>query len=216
MNNYQWCAQVLLEGSFPIVASNVTNMAHWLPAENPPSYWWRKNDPLNAFDFVGATEDFPTLIVGAAQTAKVIRQTNMVAIAEALESCASLAVFSAACHQAPWAIPGRYGSAGFIASIPLPPVIEAPGSGELSPTYPQPSVPVPPAPQPTKEELVNVIYVAPSAANPDGLLVTVGVSPQGHPLVFSSGDYGKSWEVEDVTDAISAKYPSIPEYVVQP
>ena len=72
----------------------------------------------------------------ALATARVICQPNMAAIATALRDNAPLAVFSAACHVAPWAIPDRYGSADFIASSPLPPKIEAPGTAPFPPSKP--------------------------------------------------------------------------------
>lgn len=216
MNNYQWAAQVLLDGSFPITPGNVQNVVRWMAAENPPSQWYHKDNPLNVADFTGDTHSFGSLSAAAIGTAAVIRQPNMVALADALEAGADLDAFSLAASAAPWSTGGYHGHPAYIASIPLPPVVEAPGSPAVIPNLSTPPATILIPSLPMKEELVQATYIAPSATNPNGLIVTVGVSPSGHPLVFSSADYGKSWEVEDVTDAIATKYPTIPEYVVQP
>ena len=137
MNNFAWAGLVV--GSVPgapVSSNNEASVARWMAAENPPAKWYRLNNPLNVADFVGPTNSFASLTAAALATARVICQPNMAAIATALRDDAPLAVFSAACHVAPWAIPDRYGSADFIASIPLPPKIEAPGTAPFPPSKP--------------------------------------------------------------------------------
>lgn len=141
-SNYDWAALMLSYASLPTGAPNPSNVAHQMAAENPPRYWWRANNPMNVADFVTASQSFGTLDAGARATAKVILQPNMAVLANALLRQAPLLEYSAACHIVPWAIPDRYGSATFIASIPTPPVIEAPGFD--------------PAPVPTPQEATEV------------------------------------------------------------
>ena len=147
MDNFYWAGLVCQAVPAPATPNNMGNVARWMAAENPPANWWRDNNPLNVADFTGPTNSFASLLAAAIATAHVIDQANMAPIAGALRADAPLAVFSAACHAAPWAIPGRYGSAGFIASIPLPPRIEAPGSAP---------VPTPVPPPPTPQEATDV------------------------------------------------------------
>jgi hypothetical protein len=162
VNNYEWAWLLLADAELPAVATNVDNVVRWMAAENPPEDWWRKYDPLNAFDFTGPTQGFPTLEQGAIATARVLLQSNMAPIANALRASSSLAVFSAACHEAPWAIPDRYGSALFIASIPLPTVVEAPGTTVITPAPKPVPKPLPPeVPMPvlvTNGETVYIIW----------------------------------------------------------
>jgi hypothetical protein len=73
--------------------------------------------------------------------------------------------------------------------------------------WPRPS-PTPPAPQPSKEDLMNVIFTG-------SRYVCVGVSPAGHPLVFVSADPAGPWSVCDITDDIHGQDPTIPVYTVQ-
>ena len=138
--NYSWALAVLQDGGFPPTQNNENNIARWMAAEEPPNTWFHNDDPLNANNIAeGDIESFPNLTVAAEATAKVILQSNMAPIANALRANASLAIFSAGCASAAWSTGGYHGRPGYIASVPQPPVVNAPGT---------PPVPLPPPPKP--------------------------------------------------------------------
>jgi hypothetical protein len=138
MDQFDWAGVVCQEVSAPVTTNNEQNMARWMAAENPPSDWYHKNNPLNVADFVTDSQSFPTIEAAAQATANVILQPNMHLILQALRSDASLQSFSAACAAAPWSTGGYHGNPGYIASIPLPPSVQYPGTTP-TPT-PQPEV----------------------------------------------------------------------------
>jgi hypothetical protein len=129
--NFSWAEDVLLgaDPPFPVSTINVSNVARWMAAEEPPSSWFHNNDPLNTNNIsAGDTESFPNLTSAAIATGKVIRQPNMIAIASVLDQRGTLEEFSAGCAEAPWSTGGYHGIPGYIASVPLPAVVTAPGT----------------------------------------------------------------------------------------
>ena len=148
--NFDWAELVITRAGKPVTQNNIDNVVRWMVAEEPPESWFHACDPLNANDLAEHNvESFPDLTTAAAATAAVILQSNMAPIADALAEDAPLSQFSAACALAPWSTGGYHGRPGDIASIPLPPAVEAPGwSSPLAPAPPAPA----PVPTPITQE----------------------------------------------------------------
>lgn len=109
--NALWAAVVLAGIGAPVTQNNITNMLHWMAAEEPPSNWYNRNNPLNTSVNTGAgdgTGSAPDLLTGAQDTISTINQQNMAAIKSALVQNSSLDVFAAAVSGSPWAS-GHYG-----------------------------------------------------------------------------------------------------------
>lgn len=115
-----WAAQLLEDVNaeapnappVPIDANTVGDIAHWLPAEEPTSNWFDRNNPLNASLGTSAsdgTASYPDLTTAAEYTAAMIDQTNMAGIRAALAADDPVGSgFSAAVVASPWAS-GHYG-----------------------------------------------------------------------------------------------------------
>jgi hypothetical protein len=115
-----WSEQVLQDAnaedptapSIPIDPNTVGDMTHWMPAEEPTTDWYDRNNPLNASLGTGSTDgtgSYPNLAVAAEETAAMIDQTNMSGIRSALAANDSTTGgFSQAVVDSPWAA-GHYG-----------------------------------------------------------------------------------------------------------
>ena len=162
--NYDWAALVQTRAAISPTVNTNANFVRWMAAENPPSRWFTRNNPLNCGLNDGSTDgegSYPNLDIAATETAKVLRQANMAPIWDALDQNAGLEVYSAGCAASGWSTGGYHGHPGFIASIPLPPAVEAPGY--------VPPIPIPPLPD-IKEESVT------SSFGPDGRLYVSAAS----------------------------------------
>lgn len=131
--NYLWAQMVLQDAGLPTTQSNLNAMVLWMQAEEPPSNWFDRNNPLNASLGTSSTDgtgSYPSLTVAAQQTAAMIRQSNMKGIYSAFSSGqASGATIGAAIIASPWAS-GHYG--GNVAKFTgTPPPIIAAGSGAV-------------------------------------------------------------------------------------
>jgi len=132
-------------GGIPLTLNNIQNIERWMVAENNPSTWATRNNPLNASLGTSAadgTGSYANLTSAATNTAAMLAQSNMYGIAQALLNNAPPALFSAAVVQSPWAsshygvaaagAPSQYVQPGrgldYIANISLPSQISA-GSG---------------------------------------------------------------------------------------
>lgn len=155
MNNYDWAITMMSRCRVvpPLTAATEGCVVRWMAAENPPSLWYWKNNPLNVADFVTDSQAFPSLDAAATATAQVLSQDNMAIILNSLVAGGNLDVFSYACSVAPWSTGGYHGKPGYIASIPLPPAVEAPGTG------PDPPAPAP-TPVPTTDPLLAFLEEA--------------------------------------------------------
>lgn len=101
-----WVITMLNYAGVPSSSNNVTNVLHWMAAENPASNWWNRNNPLNASLGTSAsdgTASYPDLNTAAKETAAMIQQQNMNLIYKALQNNVSLEDFANALIQAPWA-----------------------------------------------------------------------------------------------------------------
>jgi hypothetical protein len=115
-----WAEQVLEDvnaeapnaAPVPIDPNTVGDILHWMPAEEPPSNWFDRNNPLNASLGTSASDgtgSYPDLSTGANYTAKMINQSNMSAIRAALAADDPVGSgFSQAVVSSPWAS-GHYG-----------------------------------------------------------------------------------------------------------
>ncbi len=198
MDNYGWAALTLQNGRFPITQNNVDNLARWMTAEEPAGNWYHARNPLNINASGYGFDTFPDLATAARVTAAVIRQSNMAGIAGALAADASPSAFSAGVVAAPWAeshygvaaagappqyrVPGR--GMDYIATLPLPPHIEAPGSGPVPTPTPTPSpTPTPPPPPPPPPKVSSMVCHVPTGgiltARPDGSVDAFGCSFHG-------------------------------------
>lgn len=118
-----WATQVLTDAGLPTTQNNVNNVVRWMVAEEPPSNWWNRNNPLNASLGTSAadgTGSYTDLSTGALYTAKMIRQSNMSGIFNALNANADVSAFSAAVVASPWASGHYGGNPNAIANIPVP------------------------------------------------------------------------------------------------
>jgi hypothetical protein len=104
--NEIWATTVLVDAGLPPTPNNIDNVMSWMTMENPASNWYNRNNPLNASLGTNASDGtgtYPSLTVGAENTAAMLRQSNMSPIYNALAAGASPAQFLAALQQSPWA-----------------------------------------------------------------------------------------------------------------
>lgn len=143
--NYSFAQSVLTDAGLPTTQNNINNIARWMTHENSASNWFNRNNPLNASLGTSAadgTASYPDLTTAASYTAKMIRQSNMASIFNALAANASTADFSTGVCIAPWAsshygcadagapakyiVPGRLST--FMALGSNPPVVTSGGN----------------------------------------------------------------------------------------
>ena len=106
VTNYAWATTLLTDAGLPTTPNNVLNVTRWMVNENPASNWWNRNNPLNASlgnGSVDGTGSYPSLDVGAQYTAKMLQQTNMSSIYQALANNAPFPQFAAGVQASPWA-----------------------------------------------------------------------------------------------------------------
>ena len=204
-SNYDWAALVQGRAGIRATANTNANFTRWMAAENPVSDWYHFNNPLNCGLNDGAgdgTGSYPDLDTAATNTARVLMQANMAPIRNALVANASLDAFSAGCAAAAWSTGGYHDRPGYIASIPLPAVVESPGS---FPTPPSPSpAPIPPVPSPVKEA-ANVLTFDPTSEGTWALAPDGGVdTDQGAPFLGSLAGNRFNWQAVGTLAGISA------------
>lgn len=184
MNNFDWARLMLSDGRFPITENNVDNVTRWMTAEEPTGDWYHAWNPLNINASGAGFDQFPNLETSARVTAQVIRQSNMIGIAQCLAANAATSAFSAAVVRSPWAESHYGGNPGHIAMIPVPGAVEAPGSGPAPVPAPPPApAPPPPPPPPPPPEVNSMICHVPTGgiltARPDGSVDAFGCSFHG-------------------------------------
>lgn len=133
-NQATWASQVLADAGLPQSTNNIQNIVRWMVAEEPPSNWWDRNNPLNASLGTTSTSGlgtYPDLSTGAKYTAAMINQSNMAGIRNALANNADPNTFSAAVVASPWASSHYGGNPLHIAQIPLPSFIQAGSSATI-------------------------------------------------------------------------------------
>lgn len=120
----------------PIDANTVGDILHWMPAEEPTSDWFDRNNPLNASLGTSASDgtgSYADLSTGAWETAAMINQQNMSGIRAALAADDPVSGFSPAVVASPWASSHYGGDPQHIAETspgggPAPTTAGAPGS----------------------------------------------------------------------------------------
>lgn len=117
--NQNWAALLLVDAGLPNTPNNVTNIMCWMAAEEPPSNWFDRNNPLNCGEGpagggsgLGSYADLST---AAHFTAELINQPNMSMIHDALAANASYPAFVEAISASPWDTGYDGGS-----SVPVP------------------------------------------------------------------------------------------------
>lgn len=205
--NYDWAADVLEQAGLPTSDNNVDNFVRWMAAERQPVVWWTNSDPLNANNLLeGDAESFPNLDLAASATAAILRQGNMAGIWGALAAQVPLSAFSAAVVASPWAASHYGGNPDYIAQIPLPLEIPAPGTPP-SPQPPIPPVPVPPAPKPPEEEMFiyAVVNGTGYVINP-GFTEKKGISDAKDAAVIASSGQYLVWDGQQGRPSLSAAF----------
>jgi hypothetical protein len=146
-------------GDVPYTVNNIENIERWMVAEEPPSNWFDRNNPLNASLGTSAadgTGSYANLTAGAVYTAKMILQSNMSGIYQALASNAPTAAFSSAVVASPWASSHYGGDPNHIATIAVPAEVSAGSITDKLPADPGAVVPASPTPLAPGVSGVNV------------------------------------------------------------
>ena len=149
--NYAWANLVLKNIGAPQTENNIQNLLLWMSAENKPSNWATRNNPLNASLNTGSvdgTGSYDNLTTAATNTAAMIvyggKNKNAAlgsGIYEALMSNAPTDKFSQAVVNSNWssnhygvaaagslaAVPGR--AANWFKTIPLPSLVAVTTNG---------------------------------------------------------------------------------------
>ncbi len=112
-SNFAWATLVLQDGGWSTCTNNVNVITQWMRAEEPPTNWWDRNNPLNNGDGdgggagTGAYPDLPT----AAHFVADNLQTGLngyAPIESDLAACAAPATTASAIWNSSWA-GGHYG-----------------------------------------------------------------------------------------------------------
>jgi hypothetical protein len=130
-----WATAVLTDAGLPVTQNNINNIMRWMVAEEPANNWFDRNNPLNASLGTTAsdgTASYTNLATGASYTAKMIQQSNMSGIYQALQSDGTPDAFSAAVVASPWASSHYGGDPNHIAGIPVPGLVPANGAAGTS------------------------------------------------------------------------------------
>jgi hypothetical protein len=126
-SNANWAILLLKDINAPVTTNNIQNVLRWMAAENPPSNWANRNNPLNASlntNSTNGTGSYTDLTTAAQNTAAMIVQGYKGgaigdAIYNALQTNADPAVFSVAVVNSPWSS-NHYGVASAGAVTPVP------------------------------------------------------------------------------------------------
>ena len=117
----------------PIDTNTVDDILHWMPAEEPVSSWYNRNNPLNASLGTSASDgtgSYPDLATGAQYTAAMIDQRNMSGIRAALAADDPAGGgFSQAVVASPWASSHYGGDPLHIAKTTSSPNAPGPAGG---------------------------------------------------------------------------------------
>ena len=146
--NIAWATLLLKNIGAPITQNNIQNVLRWIAAENPPAFWYNRNNPLNASlgtNKSDGTGSYSDLTTAAQQTATMIVQGYKggaigPGIYNALMNDAPTDAFSIQVVNSPWssnhygvaaagsnaAAPGR--EATWFTTIPVPGVVAASNS----------------------------------------------------------------------------------------
>jgi hypothetical protein len=174
-------------GDVPLTQNNVDNIVLWMTSEEPASNWYDRNNPLNASlgtTSSDGTASYANLTAAASYTAKMINQSNMSPILNALNANASTASFRAAVVASPWAS-GHYDNGSSFA-MTLPGAV---GVGTVATTLPaDPGAAVPANP-------------APGALGAVAGLATGGTSTNGLLSGLSGLETGVDTVLTDITSA---------------
>lgn len=123
-----WAKLVLHDAGLPITKNNVDNIVRWMTAEEPPSNWWDRNNPLNNGLGSGGGAglgSYSTLSVAASYVAQQLNSGTYgyTKIRAALANNAPVTTFSRAVVASTWAS-GHYGGNPLaIAHIAVPTLI---------------------------------------------------------------------------------------------
>lgn len=143
--NYLWANQLLKDIGAPTTTNNIQNVMRWMAAENFPTNWFNRDNPLNASlgtDSSNGTGSYPDLSTAAQNTATMIAQGAKGGaiggqIYSALKNNATSLDFSQAVVDSNWSsshygvavagapasaiVPGR--QVDYLATIPVPSII---------------------------------------------------------------------------------------------
>lgn len=130
--NYDFVRLVLADGGWPASSNNVTVLAQWLRAEEPPSHWWDRDNPLNNGLGSGGGSglgSYDSLVVAAYDVARnlEVRGWGYPAIARDLAASAAPGVTARAIWRSNWAA-GHYGFGADWDTTPVPSVPAPPTS----------------------------------------------------------------------------------------
>ena len=186
VTNYAWATTLLTDAGLPTTPNNVLNVTRWMVNENPASNWWNRNNPLNASlgnGSVDGTGSYPSLTVGAQYTAKMLQQTNMSSIYQALANNAPFPQFAAGVQASPWA--SSHYPGGIFSGTPAT-VTDA--GGTLSPATGGGTL-----------DNINTPTQTPNAALPGTCgYVAAGASPSGVALPLGAGRIFTNCQVKGI------------------
>ncbi len=125
-----WARLVLYDGGWPITDQKVLAITQWMRAENSPTSWWLRDNPLNnGFGTFAGTfmSGYPDLVAAAQQCAAAIQKMGGYQVIEdALAADSSRDQVRAAIIASSWAT-GHYGGGAHWGDA-TPPEVAAPAS----------------------------------------------------------------------------------------
>lgn len=135
--NYDFAQLVLRDGGWPDSPSNVTVLTQWLRAEEPPSHWWNRDNPLNNGLGSGGGSglgSYGSVVTAAFDVARNLEQPGYgyPLIVRDLHRSAPAAATAWAIWRSSWAA-GHYGWGANWGTTPVP-SIPAPPIAWQSPT----------------------------------------------------------------------------------
>ncbi len=104
--NQSWATLLLTDGGFSPTDNNVQNVMAWMAAEEPPTNWFDRNNPLNCGQGPSGggsgQGSYPDLNSAAFYTAQLINEPNMAPIQQALAGNVSRLALQAAVFSTQW------------------------------------------------------------------------------------------------------------------
>jgi putative cell wall-binding protein len=118
--NYDWASLVLTDGGWPASQNNIDVVTEWMEAENYPSNWWLRNNPLN--DDAGTSTGtplgtYPDLPTAASHVVGSLNNGFYGAVVADLAASASPSTTAQAICNSPWDV-AHYGDCANFPSQP--------------------------------------------------------------------------------------------------
>jgi hypothetical protein len=129
--NYDFARLVLEDGGWPTSANDTTVMTQWLRAEEPPSRWWNRDNPLNNGLGSGGGSglgSYRSVVVAAFDVARNLEDPSYgyPLVVRDLATSAQSGTTARAIWRSSWAA-GHYGQGAGWGTSPVPSVASPPG-----------------------------------------------------------------------------------------